>query len=134
MRAVSGRALMGAGAVRRQLGLARSSARTRSSTRAARQRFGYLIVIDFEATCWRDAGRRAPEIGECRRGGAWGAADTGGRSERSLARLTGQPPITSGVTAVNGSNLPGFGVGWFASLLPCFPPSALSQSNFQQSC
>ncbi|XP_012983021.2 ERI1 exoribonuclease 2 [Melopsittacus undulatus] len=48
----------------RQLGLARSSARTRSSARAERQRFGYLIVIDFEATCWRDAGRRAPEIVE----------------------------------------------------------------------
>ncbi|KAM4657302.1 ERI1 exoribonuclease 2 [Amazona ochrocephala] len=55
---------MGAGAVRRQLGLARSSARARSGTRAARQRFGYLIVIDFEATCWRDAGRRAPEVVE----------------------------------------------------------------------
>ncbi|NXD63132.1 ERI2 exoribonuclease, partial [Eolophus roseicapillus] len=44
--------------------LARSSARARSSTRAARQRFGYLIVIDFEATCWQDAARRAPEIVE----------------------------------------------------------------------
>ncbi|NWS37665.1 ERI2 exoribonuclease, partial [Probosciger aterrimus] len=44
--------------------LARSSSRARSSTRAARQRFGYLIVIDFEATCWQDAGRRTPEIVE----------------------------------------------------------------------
>ncbi|XP_057272938.1 ERI1 exoribonuclease 2 [Pezoporus wallicus] len=84
----------------RQLGLARSRVRARSSTRAARQRFGYLIVIDFEATCWRDAGRRAPEIGECGRGGA------GGRSERPLARLTGQPPSTARDWGVNGSNLP----------------------------
>ncbi|NXC15884.1 ERI2 exoribonuclease, partial [Corythaeola cristata] len=44
-------------ASRRQLGLARSSARA-----AAGQRFAYLIVIDFEATCWRDARRRGPEI------------------------------------------------------------------------
>ncbi|NXF97575.1 ERI2 exoribonuclease, partial [Eubucco bourcierii] len=29
---------------------------------AAGQRFGFLIVLDFEATCWRDAGRRGPEI------------------------------------------------------------------------
>ncbi|NXW43677.1 ERI2 exoribonuclease, partial [Nyctiprogne leucopyga] len=36
---------------------ARSSARA-----AAGQRFGYLIVVDFEATCWREAGRRGPEI------------------------------------------------------------------------
>ncbi|KAF1518666.1 ERI1 exoribonuclease 2, partial [Eudyptes sclateri] len=43
--------------------LARSSARARSSAQAAAgQRFGYLIVVDFEATCWRDAGRRGPEI------------------------------------------------------------------------
>ncbi|NXJ90440.1 ERI2 exoribonuclease, partial [Corythaixoides concolor] len=43
--------------------LARSSARTRSSARAAAgQRFGHLIVIDFEATCWRDARGRGPEI------------------------------------------------------------------------
>ncbi|NXP47460.1 ERI2 exoribonuclease, partial [Heliornis fulica] len=35
----------------------------RSSGRAAaQQRFAYLIVIDFEATCWRDARRRGPEI------------------------------------------------------------------------
>ncbi|XP_075022149.1 ERI1 exoribonuclease 2 [Calonectris borealis] len=47
----------------RQLGLARSSARARSGAQAAaEQRFGYLIVVDFEATCWRDAGRRGPEI------------------------------------------------------------------------
>ncbi|NWS51568.1 ERI2 exoribonuclease, partial [Chunga burmeisteri] len=43
--------------------LARSSARARRSAQAAAgQRFGYLIVVDFEATCWRDAGRRGPEI------------------------------------------------------------------------
>ncbi|XP_054017299.1 ERI1 exoribonuclease 2 [Dryobates pubescens] len=47
----------------RQLGLARSSARGRSSAQAAaEQRFGFLIVLDFEATCWRDPGRRSPEI------------------------------------------------------------------------
>uniref|UniRef100_A0A8B9M340 ERI1 exoribonuclease 2 n=1 Tax=Accipiter nisus TaxID=211598 RepID=A0A8B9M340_9AVES len=47
----------------RQLGLARSSGRARSGGRAAAgQRFGYLLVVDFEATCWRDAGRRGPEI------------------------------------------------------------------------
>ncbi|KAM6078404.1 ERI1 exoribonuclease 2 isoform 2-T2 [Theristicus caerulescens] len=49
----------------RQLGLARSSARARSSAQAAAgQRFAYLIVVDFEATCWRQAGRRRPEIRE----------------------------------------------------------------------
>ncbi|NXV91195.1 ERI2 exoribonuclease, partial [Calonectris borealis] len=43
--------------------LARSSARARRGAQAAaEQRFGYLIVVDFEATCWRDAGRRGPEI------------------------------------------------------------------------
>ncbi|KFU93852.1 ERI1 exoribonuclease 2, partial [Chaetura pelagica] len=42
----------------------RSSARARSSARKAGQRFGYLVVLDFEATCWRDAGRRPPEIVE----------------------------------------------------------------------
>ncbi|NWI64497.1 ERI2 exoribonuclease, partial [Todus mexicanus] len=44
--------------------LARSRAqrRVQSGARAAEQRFGYLIVLDFEATCWRDAGRRSPEI------------------------------------------------------------------------
>ncbi|NWR63446.1 ERI2 exoribonuclease, partial [Bucorvus abyssinicus] len=43
--------------------LARSSARAQSHGRAAaEQRFGYLIVLDFEATCWRDAERRGPEI------------------------------------------------------------------------
>ncbi|NXF29128.1 ERI2 exoribonuclease, partial [Nyctibius bracteatus] len=43
--------------------LARSSGRARGSGRAAAaQRFRYLIVIDFEATCWRDGGRCSPEI------------------------------------------------------------------------
>ncbi|NXV77373.1 ERI2 exoribonuclease, partial [Atlantisia rogersi] len=43
--------------------LARSSGRApRSGGRAAAQRFSYLIVIDFESTCWRDAARRSPEI------------------------------------------------------------------------
>ncbi|NXK56285.1 ERI2 exoribonuclease, partial [Chauna torquata] len=43
--------------------LARSSARARSSAAAAAgQRFGYLLVVDVEATCWRDARRRSPEI------------------------------------------------------------------------
>ncbi|NWH64322.1 ERI2 exoribonuclease, partial [Geococcyx californianus] len=42
--------------------LARSRTRARGGAQAAGQRFGYLIVIDFEATCWRDAGRRGPEI------------------------------------------------------------------------
>ncbi|XP_053847674.1 ERI1 exoribonuclease 2 [Vidua macroura] len=47
----------------RQLGLARSSARARSGARAAaEQRFAFLIVLDFEATCWGDRGRRGPEI------------------------------------------------------------------------
>ncbi|XP_014746615.1 PREDICTED: ERI1 exoribonuclease 2 [Sturnus vulgaris] len=49
--------------VRRRLGLARSSARARSGARAAAgQRFGFLIVLDFEATCWGDRGQRGPEI------------------------------------------------------------------------
>ncbi|XP_056193220.1 ERI1 exoribonuclease 2 isoform X1 [Falco biarmicus] len=49
----------------RRLGLARSSGRARSGGRpAAGQRFGYLIVLDFEATCWRDGRRRGPEIVE----------------------------------------------------------------------
>uniref|UniRef100_A0A8C5X8F7 ERI1 exoribonuclease 2 n=1 Tax=Malurus cyaneus samueli TaxID=2593467 RepID=A0A8C5X8F7_9PASS len=49
--------------VRRRLGLARSSARTRSGPRAAPgQSFAFLIVLDFEATCWREPGRRGPEI------------------------------------------------------------------------
>ncbi|XP_074961192.1 ERI1 exoribonuclease 2 [Phalacrocorax aristotelis] len=43
----------------RRLGLARSSA---AAGAGQRQRFPYLIVLDFEATCWRDAGRRRPEI------------------------------------------------------------------------
>ncbi|NXL44665.1 ERI2 exoribonuclease, partial [Podilymbus podiceps] len=43
--------------------LARSSGRARSNAQAAAgQRFAYLIVVDFEATCWREAGRRGPEI------------------------------------------------------------------------
>ncbi|NXX26313.1 ERI2 exoribonuclease, partial [Nicator chloris] len=43
--------------------LARSSARARSGARAAAgQRFAFLIVLDFEATCWADRGRRGPEI------------------------------------------------------------------------
>ncbi|XP_071300216.1 ERI1 exoribonuclease 2 [Agelaius tricolor] len=47
----------------RRLGLARSSARTRSGARAgAGQRFAFLIVLDFEATCWGDRDRRGPEI------------------------------------------------------------------------
>ncbi|RLW01454.1 hypothetical protein DV515_00007924 [Chloebia gouldiae] len=47
----------------RRLGLARSSARARSGPRAAAgQRFAFLIVLDFEATCWGDRGRRGPEI------------------------------------------------------------------------
>ncbi|XP_071616678.1 ERI1 exoribonuclease 2 [Heliangelus exortis] len=47
----------------RRLGLARSSARTRSRERAAAgQWFRYLIVLDFEATCWTEPGRRRPEI------------------------------------------------------------------------
>ncbi|XP_039587800.1 ERI1 exoribonuclease 2 [Passer montanus] len=49
--------------VRRRLGLARSSARARSGARAAAgQRFAFLIVLDFEATCWADRERRGPEI------------------------------------------------------------------------
>lgn len=52
--------------VRRRLGLARSSARARSGAQAAAgQRFAFLIVLDFEATCWGDRGRRGPEISEC---------------------------------------------------------------------
>ncbi|XP_058672192.1 ERI1 exoribonuclease 2 [Ammospiza caudacuta] len=47
----------------RRLGLARSSARTRSGARAgAGQRFAFLIVLDFEATCWGERDRRGPEI------------------------------------------------------------------------
>ncbi|XP_062444395.1 ERI1 exoribonuclease 2 [Rhea pennata] len=46
----------------RQLGLARSSAGARAAPGpAAGQRFGYVTVVDLEATCWRDAGRRRPE-------------------------------------------------------------------------
>ncbi|XP_065706635.2 ERI1 exoribonuclease 2 isoform X2 [Patagioenas fasciata] len=49
----------------RELGLARSSTRARSSAGAAPgQPFGYLIVLDFEATCWGRAERRVPEIRE----------------------------------------------------------------------
>ncbi|NWW05421.1 ERI2 exoribonuclease, partial [Oreocharis arfaki] len=44
--------------------LARSSARARSGARAAagQQRFAFLIVLDFEATCWPGPERRGPEI------------------------------------------------------------------------
>ncbi|NXU10637.1 ERI2 exoribonuclease, partial [Pardalotus punctatus] len=43
--------------------LARSSARARSGARAAAgQRFAFLIVLDFEATCWGQPGRGSPEI------------------------------------------------------------------------
>ncbi|NWV60490.1 ERI2 exoribonuclease, partial [Malurus elegans] len=43
--------------------LARSSARARSGPRAAPgQKFAFLIVLDFEATCWREPGRRGAEI------------------------------------------------------------------------
>ncbi|NXJ60795.1 ERI2 exoribonuclease, partial [Rostratula benghalensis] len=45
----------------------RSSGRARSSgwaAAAAGQPFGYLIVLDFEATCWRETGPRRPEIVE----------------------------------------------------------------------
>ncbi|XP_058705801.1 ERI1 exoribonuclease 2 [Poecile atricapillus] len=45
----------------RQLGLARSSARS-GARAAAGQRFPFLIVLDFEATCWENRGRRGPEI------------------------------------------------------------------------
>ncbi|XP_027525601.1 ERI1 exoribonuclease 2 isoform X1 [Corapipo altera] len=47
----------------RRLGLARSSARARSGARAgAGQRFAFLIVLDFEATCWGERQQRWPEI------------------------------------------------------------------------
>ncbi|XP_056359402.1 ERI1 exoribonuclease 2 [Oenanthe melanoleuca] len=47
----------------RRLGLARSSAGARSGARAAAgQRFGFLVVLDFEATCWAERGQRGPEI------------------------------------------------------------------------
>ncbi|NXD49463.1 ERI2 exoribonuclease, partial [Corvus moneduloides] len=43
--------------------LARSSARARSGARAAAgQRFAFLIVLDFEATCWAAPERRGAEI------------------------------------------------------------------------
>ncbi|NWW73641.1 ERI2 exoribonuclease, partial [Climacteris rufus] len=43
--------------------LARSSARARSGARAAAgQRFAFLIVLDFEATCWEQPERPGPEI------------------------------------------------------------------------
>ncbi|NXF03023.1 ERI2 exoribonuclease, partial [Smithornis capensis] len=43
--------------------LARSSAGARSGARAAPgQRFAFLVVLDFEATCWGDRERRGPEI------------------------------------------------------------------------
>ncbi|NXC38347.1 ERI2 exoribonuclease, partial [Penelope pileata] len=40
----------------------RSSARAGSGAAAVEQRFGYLLVVDLEATCWRDARLRRPEI------------------------------------------------------------------------
>ncbi|NXM78675.1 ERI2 exoribonuclease, partial [Serilophus lunatus] len=43
--------------------LARSSAGARSGAwAAAGQRFAFLVVLDFEATCWRERERRGPEI------------------------------------------------------------------------
>ncbi|NWT04793.1 ERI2 exoribonuclease, partial [Mionectes macconnelli] len=43
--------------------LARSSGRARRGARpGAGQRFAFLIVLDFEATCWGDGQRRGPEI------------------------------------------------------------------------
>ncbi|NXC36588.1 ERI2 exoribonuclease, partial [Campylorhamphus procurvoides] len=43
--------------------LARSSGGTRSGPRAGRgQRFAFLVVLDFEATCWGRGERRGPEI------------------------------------------------------------------------
>ncbi|NWH75287.1 ERI2 exoribonuclease, partial [Piaya cayana] len=42
--------------------LARSGGR--SGSRAAGQRFGFLVVLDLEATCWRDQERRLPEVVE----------------------------------------------------------------------
>lgn len=68
---------------RRELGLARSSSRARSSAGAAPgQRFGYLIVLDFEATCWRRAERRVPEISE------WGTREGRRRPAERRARLS----------------------------------------------
>uniref|UniRef100_A0A8B9ZNQ6 ERI1 exoribonuclease 2 n=1 Tax=Anas zonorhyncha TaxID=75864 RepID=A0A8B9ZNQ6_9AVES len=47
----------------RQLGLARSSGRAQSGAAvAAEQRFGHLVVVDLEATCWRGERRHSPEI------------------------------------------------------------------------
>ncbi|XP_053936333.1 ERI1 exoribonuclease 2 isoform X2 [Cuculus canorus] len=43
----------------RQLGLVRSGGR--SGARAAGQRFAFLVVVDLEATCWRERARRSPE-------------------------------------------------------------------------
>ncbi|NXA76936.1 ERI2 exoribonuclease, partial [Thryothorus ludovicianus] len=40
----------------------RSSARSGPRSEPAGQRFAFLIVLDFEATCWGDRGRRGPEI------------------------------------------------------------------------
>eukprot|EP00075_Anas_platyrhynchos_P035994 XP_027325247.1 ERI1 exoribonuclease 2 [Anas platyrhynchos] len=54
---------MAPGAARRQLGLARSSGRAQSGAAvAAEQRFGHLVVVDLEATCWRGERRHSPEI------------------------------------------------------------------------
>ncbi|XP_069726388.1 ERI1 exoribonuclease 2 isoform X2 [Phaenicophaeus curvirostris] len=46
----------------RELGLARSGGR--SGAGAAGQRFGFLVVLDLEATCWRERARRLPEVVE----------------------------------------------------------------------
>ncbi|NWZ18587.1 ERI2 exoribonuclease, partial [Asarcornis scutulata] len=43
--------------------LARSSGRARSGAAVtAEQRFGHLVVVDLEATCWRGERRHSPEI------------------------------------------------------------------------
>ncbi|XP_046756787.1 ERI1 exoribonuclease 2 isoform X3 [Gallus gallus] len=43
-----------------------------------RSEFDFLLVLDFESTCWRDARQRRPEISECCAGAAravcWGCA------------------------------------------------------------
>lgn len=83
--------------LRRRLGLVRSSsARAPSKARAAAgQRFGYVIVVDFEATCWSEAGRRGPEISECGGRGVPGGAEIGEgggcRGPRGAAAGAGGP-------------------------------------------
>lgn len=47
---------------RRSLGMARSG---RATERRSGSGFGFLLVLDFESTCWRDARQRRPEISEC---------------------------------------------------------------------